>query len=139
MASVEDLAGLPLFSALAREELAEVASWFHVQHAGVDVRLVGEGAPGYTFFILVEGTAAVTSEGRAVATLEPGDFFGEIAILGGGRRSATVTSTSPVRLLVMFGTEFRRLEAQHPETAERITEAMRGRLGRASDLALEES
>ena len=139
MASVEDLAGLPLFSALGHEELAELASWFHVQHAGVDVRLVGEGAPGYTFFILVEGTAAVTSEGRAVATLEPGDFFGEIAILGGGRRSATVTSTSPVRLLVMFGTEFRRLEAQRPETAERINEAMQARLGRVSDLALEES
>ena len=139
MASVEDLAGLPLFSALGHEELAELASWFHVQHVGADVRLVGEGAPGYTFFILAEGTAAVTSEGRPMAMLEPGDFFGEIAILGGGRRSATVTSTSPVRLLVMFGTEFRRLEAQRPETAERINEAMQGRLGRVSDLALEES
>jgi CRP-like cAMP-binding protein len=51
-----------------------------------------------------------------------------VAILGDGRRSATVTSTSPVRLLVMFGTEFRRLEAAHPEIAAQIAEAMRARV-----------
>jgi CRP-like cAMP-binding protein len=71
-----------------------------VQNANEDVRLVGEGAPGYTFFVLVEGTAAVTSEGQTLAVLTPGDFFGEVAILGDGRRTATVTSTSPARLLV---------------------------------------
>jgi CRP-like cAMP-binding protein len=139
MANVEDFAGLPLFTGLARDELEELAAWFHVQHAGENVRLVGEGAPGYTFFILAEGTAEVTSEGRPVATLEPGDFFGEIAILGRGRRSATVSSTSPVRLLVLFGTEFRRLEAQHPETAVRLTAAMQERVGRVSELTVEES
>jgi CRP/FNR family cyclic AMP-dependent transcriptional regulator len=88
---------------------------------------VGEGAPGYTFFVLTDGTAEVTSEGVTVATLGPGDFFGEIAILGGGRRTATVTSASPARLLVMFGTEFRQLEAAHPEIAAHITEAMQAR------------
>jgi CRP-like cAMP-binding protein len=84
----------------------------------------------------MDGTAAVTSEGQSVATLGPGDFFGEIATLGDGRRTATVTSTSPVRLLVMFGTEFRRLEAAHPEIATRLTEAMQARLaGHIAELA----
>lgn len=128
MASAVDLAGLPFFSGLDDDQLGELANWFHVQNAGEGVRLVGEGAPGYTFFILIDGTAKVTSEGRSLATLGPGDFFGEVAILGDGRRTATVTSYSPVRLLVLFGTEFRQLEAAYPQIATRIKEAMQARV-----------
>jgi CRP-like cAMP-binding protein len=136
MASVADLATLSLFNSLDDEQLGELATWFHLQSQKEGMRLVGEGAPGYTFFILTAGTAVVTSEGQSLATLGPGDFFGEIAILGDGRRSATVTSTSPVQVLVMFGTEFRRLEAAHPEIASRIAEAMQARVaGRISEPA----
>jgi voltage-gated potassium channel len=136
MAAVEDIARVSLFSTLDDEQLTEVANWFHVQHAGEGMRLVGEGAHGYTFFILTEGAAVVTLEGANLATLGPGDFFGEIAILGDGRRTATVTSTEPVRVLVMFGTEFRRLEAAHPEIAARINEAMQARVaGRVAEPA----
>ena len=129
MASIDDLAAVPLFSSLDEEQLAKVADWFHVQNANEGGKLVGEGAPGYTFFVLIEGTAAVTSEGQTLTVLTPGDFFGEVAILGDGRRTATVTSTSPARLLVLFGTEFRQLEAAHPEIASRIAEAMQGARG----------
>jgi CRP-like cAMP-binding protein len=129
VASVEDLASVPLFSSLDAEQLAKVASLFHVQNASADVKLVGEGAPGYTFFVLVDGKAEVRSAGERLAELGPGDFFGEMAILGAGRRTATVTSTSPARLLVMFGTEFRTLEAAHPEIASRLAEAMQARAG----------
>ena len=136
MASVADLATVPLFNSLDDEQLGELATWFHLQTQTEGTRLVGEGAPGYTFFILTAGTAVVTSEGQSLATLGPGDFFGEIAILGDGRRSATVTSTSPVKVLVMFGTEFRRLEAAHPEIASHIAEAMQARVaGRISEPA----
>jgi CRP-like cAMP-binding protein len=136
VASVADIRAVSLFSALDDEQVAELAHWFHVQTAKPGVRLVGEGAPGYTFFVLIEGSAAVTSEGEALGSLGPGDFFGEIAILGDGRRTATVTSTSPVRLLVLFGTEFRQLECGHPEIAVRISEAMESRLvGRISEPA----
>jgi CRP-like cAMP-binding protein len=136
MASVADLATLSLFNSLDDEQLGELATWFHLQSQAEGTQLVGEGAPGYTFFILTDGTAVVTSEGESLATLGPGDFFGEIAILGDGRRSATVTSTSPVQVLVMFGTEFRRLEAAHPEIASRIAEAMQARVaGRISEPA----
>jgi CRP-like cAMP-binding protein len=128
MASAVELGGVPFFSGLDDAQLGELANWFHVQNAGEGVRLVGEGAPGYTFFILIDGTAKVTSEGRSLATLGPGDFFGEVAILGAGRRTATVTSYSPVRLLVLFGTEFRQLEAAYPQIATRIKEAMQARV-----------
>jgi len=135
VASVDDLATVPLFNSVDKEQLAKLANWFHVQNANEGVRLVGEGAPGYTFFVLVEGTAAVTSEDQTLTELTAGDFFGEVAILGDGRRTATVTSTTPVRLLVLFGTEFRQLEAAHPEIASRIAEAMQARAGQVTDLA----
>ena len=128
MVSAEDLVGIPLFAALEPDQLRELANWFHVQNSGEGVRLIGEGAPGYTFFVLVDGTARVTSDGATLATLGPGDFFGEIAILGDGRRTATVTSTSPTRLLVLFGTEFRQLEALHPEISAHLADAMKSRL-----------
>jgi len=129
VASVDALAAVPLFSSLDEEQLVKLANWFHVQNAHEGVRLVGEGAPGYTFFVLVDGTAEVSSASKTVAELGSGDFFGELAILGDGRRTATVTSTSPVRLLVMFGTEFRQLEAAYPEIASRLIETMRTRAG----------
>jgi CRP-like cAMP-binding protein len=130
MAIIEEVAAVPLFNALSDDQLKEIADWFHVQNVGEGLKLVGEGAPGYTFFILVDGAAVVTHEGERLATLGRGDYFGEMAILGDGRRTATVTSTETVRLLVMFGTEFRRLEAAHPEIAARITEAMQARIAR---------
>jgi CRP-like cAMP-binding protein len=126
--TVEELASVPLFKSLNEVQLSELASWFDVRTASEGVRLCGEGAAGYTFFVLTEGTASVTADGEAVASLAPGDFFGEIAILGHGRRTATVTTTAPVTLLVMFGAEFRRLQAAHPDIASTIRGAMEERL-----------
>jgi Cyclic nucleotide-binding domain len=75
----------------------------------------------------------VTTEEGTLATLGPGDFFGEIAILGDGRRTATVTTTSRSQLLVMHGTEFRRLQKAHPGISGRIAEAMRRRVSPAPE------
>ena len=127
-ASAEELSAIPLFSSLSDADLMELTKWFDVRTAREGVRLTGEGAAGYSFFILTQGGAVVTSEGEDLATLGPGDFFGEIAILGNGRRTATVTTTSPARLLVMFGTEFRELQQAQPGIAARIEDAMRQRV-----------
>ena len=123
---------MPLFNSLNGGQLSELASWFEEKTASEGVRLCGEGAAGYSFFVLTGGTASVTCDGELVANLEPGDFFGEIAILGDGRRTATVTTSSPSSFLVMFGSEFRRLEAAHPDIAARIREAMEERLAARS-------
>jgi voltage-gated potassium channel len=132
MAAVEELASVPLFSSLSDGQRSELAGWFEEKSASEGVRLCGEGAPGYCFFVLTDGTATVTCEGECVANLESGDFFGEIAILGDGRRTATVTASSPSSLLVMFGSEFRQLEAAHPDIAARIRVAMEERLAARS-------
>jgi CRP-like cAMP-binding protein len=127
-ASTWDLAGISLFDDLEPEGLAEIAPWFEVQKTSPGVNLTGEGAAGYSFFVLSDGTASVTIDGAEVNALGPGDFFGELAILGDGRRTATVTTTSPARLLVLFGTEFRRLQQEQPELASQIEAGVRARL-----------
>ena len=126
VASVE-LASIPLFASLSEAEREQVAGWFEPRTAPKGSTLAGEGATGYCFFVLAEGQAAVSTNGAQLTTLGPGDFFGEIAILGDGRRSATVTTTTPVRLLVMFGSEFRRLQEDHPAVARQLEEAMAAR------------
>jgi CRP-like cAMP-binding protein len=121
------LAGVPLFDALSPDEREMVARWLERRHAEPGERLCGEGAAGYSFFVLQSGEAAVTRDGEQLATLGAGDFFGELAFAGNGRRTATVTATVPSELLVLFGTEFRRLEQELPQAAERIREAVAAR------------
>jgi CRP/FNR family transcriptional regulator, cyclic AMP receptor protein len=122
-----DLAAVPLFASLGEAELAELAGRFEQKTIGPGARLVGEDASGYSFFVLLEGTAAVTVDGYELRSLGPGDYFGEVALLDGGRRTATVTTTSPATVLVLFGTEFRRLQQTQPEIAARIEATMRER------------
>ncbi len=124
-ATADDLSGIPLFDALEPEERTAIAPWFELQDVSAGVRLTGEDASGYEFFVLRAGSATVTINGIEIRTLGPGDFFGELAILGDGRRTATVTTDSPTQVLVLFGTEFRRLQQEYPETAERIESALR--------------
>jgi len=125
--SAADLAGIPIFKNLDESQLEQLAGWFEAKDVSPGVKLAGEGASGYSFFVLREGEALVTAGGEEVATLGSGDFFGEMALLGEGRRLATVTTTTPSSVLVLFGTEFRRLQAEHPDIAENIEAAMRER------------
>jgi voltage-gated potassium channel len=127
-ATTWDLAGISLFDDLEPEELEAIAPWFEVADSSAGVNLTGEGACGYSFYILSDGTASVTIDGVEVNTLEPGDFFGELALLGDGVRTATVTTTSQARLLVLFGTEFRQLQQEQPALASRIEAGVRARL-----------
>jgi CRP-like cAMP-binding protein len=124
-AAADDLARVPLFETLEPEERAAIAPWFEVQDVSPGVRLTGEGASGYSFFVLLEGTATVTINGIDVRTIEPGDFFGELAILGDGRRTATVTTASAAKVLVLFGTEFRQLQQEYPDLAAQIESRLR--------------
>ena len=124
-ATAEDLAGIPLFDALEPEDRATIAPWFELENVSAGVNLTGEGASGYSFFVLREGSATVTIDGDEIRTLGAGDFFGELALLGDGRRTATVTTATPSQVLVLFGTEFRLLQDAHPEIAERIESALR--------------
>jgi CRP/FNR family cyclic AMP-dependent transcriptional regulator len=126
--TADELGGVPLFSSLSEADRETVAECFEAKTYGEGTRLVGEDASGYSFFVLADGQVSVTADGTGVATLGPGDYFGEMAIIGDGRRLATITSATPVKVFVMFGTEFRRLQQSHPEIAEQIEALMRERL-----------
>jgi CRP-like cAMP-binding protein len=133
MVSAGELAAVPLFASLGESDLREVAGWFEERTVSEGVELTGEGAPGYSFFILTKGSATVTSGDVTIAQVGPGDFFGEAAIFGDGRRNATVTATSPSTLLVMFGTEFRRLEQTKPGIVSAIQEIVGRRHAASGD------
>ena len=129
-ADTSDLAAVPLFASLSEAELAEVAALFEVKDVRAGVRLVGEGTTGHSFFLIQDGEVSVSADGAEVATLGTGAFFGEVALLAGGRRTATVTTTAPTRVLVLFGNDLARLRTRHPGVAAEIDAAMRARLGR---------
>jgi CRP/FNR family transcriptional regulator len=122
---------VPLFADLAETELDQLAQSAELKTAGPGDVLAHEGASGYTFSVILEGTVDVDRGGEFLETLGPGEFFGEMAILGPGRRNATVTAASPVELFVLFGTEFRTLESKHPEVAELIRRKVSERVERA--------
>ena len=126
-----DLTSLPLFGSLSDSERAEVAAWFEMKEIGAGVKLVGEGATGHSFFMICEGEVAVTEHGDVIATLRAGDFFGEVALLGAGRRTATVTTTQPSQVLVLFGNDFTRLRTRFPAVAAELEAAMQRRLQRS--------
>jgi CRP-like cAMP-binding protein len=118
------LRALPLLASLSDAELERLGRAFEDKHVSAGAHLTLEGASGYSFFVIESGTVRVERDGQLLKTLSDGDFFGEAAILTGERRNATVTAASDVDLLVLFGTEFRVLESELPETAERIRAKM---------------
>ena len=80
-------------------------------------RLTEEGAFDYAFFVLEAGRVRVEQGGETIASLGPGEVFGEMAFFGDGRRNADVIAESAGRVLVMFGTRFREMQASMPEVA----------------------
>jgi CRP-like cAMP-binding protein len=77
--------------------------------------------------VIEEGTADVVHGGNVIASLGPGDFFGEMAMMGDGRRVADVVASSPITLFEMFGTHFRELEMHMPQVAATITATLEER------------
>jgi CRP/FNR family transcriptional regulator, cyclic AMP receptor protein len=119
---------VPLFAELTDEELAGVAQKLSERRVDEGHRLSNEGGSGYFFFVIESGTLDVSHGDNVVATLGPGDFFGEAAILETTRRTADVTATSPVTLLEMFGADFAVLDAQSPSVHAVIERALKERL-----------
>ena len=127
----EQLAGSPLFASLNAEQLKSVARLMDLVEHPAGTTLVGEGAPGFTLLVLLDGAADATAEDLPLSRLRAGDFFGEIALLGESRRTATVTATSPVTLAVMYGSDFRVFERDFPDAARQMKEATASRLERS--------
>lgn len=126
--AVKMLASVPLFSGCTKKELQEIASVAkEVDHKEGAV-IAREGDKGMGFFLILDGTADVSVGGKSKRKLGPGEYFGEIALLDEGPRSATVTAKTPMRLLGITGWNFRRLVNQSPGIAQKLLRVMAERL-----------
>ena len=123
---------LPLFADCTGEEIAEVAAIADEIDLPAGRVLATENADGREFVVLVDGSATVLHGDRPVATLEAGDFFGEIALLTGRRRTATVVAKTPVRALVIEVHAFLRLMEDAPDIRTKVQRAMAQRVTTAS-------
>jgi CRP-like cAMP-binding protein len=121
------LKSIPLFASLSDRERKQVAQWADEIDVAEGEHLVNLGAFAHEFFAILEGEAEVTREGQHIADLGPGDFFGEIALETDERRTATVTASTPMKLVVMFGRDFRQMEASMPHVADQIKAAIEER------------
>lgn len=122
------LGKVPIFSECSKRELAIIArAAKEVVHKEGTV-IAREGERGVGLFLILEGQCSVTIGGKTKAKLGPGDFFGEVALLDGGPRTATVTALSPVKLIGITGWVFRGLLMEHPSIALKTLEAVAGRL-----------
>ena len=121
--AVARLANVPIFSGCTKRELAIISrAAKEVSHPEGTV-IAREGERGIGLFLILDGQARVT-----MAKLGPGDFVGEVALLDGGPRTATVTAVTPLRLVGITGWVFRGLLMEHPSIALKTLEAVAGRL-----------
>jgi CRP/FNR family transcriptional regulator, cyclic AMP receptor protein len=127
-AKVELIKGVPLFSHCSKKELGMVAQIADEIDLPEGKTLMREGDRGREFFVLVEGAADVRKGNRKLSTLEAGDFFGEIALVSQRPRTATVTTSSPVRVLVVTEQSFRSLIGRAPDVQRKVLQALADRV-----------
>ena len=122
-----ELRSIPLFESLTSEERRAIAPHADEVDAQEGTELVRQGEFAYEFFVIEEGTAEVLRDGERIAELGPGDFLGEMGIVGKVVRNATVVTTSPARVVVMTEQALRSMARTNPSVADRITAAVEER------------
>jgi CRP-like cAMP-binding protein len=127
-AKVELIKRVPLFSHCSKKELGLIAQIADEIDLPEGKTLMREGDRGREFFVLVEGTADVRKGKRKLSTLGNGDFFGEIALVSQRPRTATVTTTSPARTLVVTEQSFRSLLDRAPDVQRKVLQALADRV-----------
>ena len=125
---VQLLNGVALFSTCNRHELKRIASLVDQVEAPAGKVLAREGAVGREFFVIVEGRAKATRQGRKIASLGRGSFFGEMSLLDDGPRSATVTAETDMQLLVLTSRSFSSLIDDNPSVSRKLLRGLAERL-----------
>ena len=126
--AVDQISKVPIFSGCSKRELAIIARASKVVSHKEGTVIAREGERGIGLFLILEGQCRVSIGDKTKAKLGPGDFFGEVALLDGGPRTATVTAMTPVRLIGITGWVFRGLLMEHPSIALKTLESVAGRL-----------
>ena len=127
-AKLELLKRVPLFHGCSKRELEQIAKIADEIDFREGKQLTREGAAGREFFVIVEGTAEATQGKRKLRTMSDGDFFGEISLITRLPRTATVTTISPMRALVVTDRSFRRLLEDDAEIRNKVLGALGERL-----------
>ena len=129
------LAQVPLFSELSRAELGRIAAVAKRVSYRKGATIVEEGSLGGRFFVIQAGAAQVQTGGRTRVTLGPGAYFGELSVLDGKPRSASVVASAPVEAWSIAEFNFRALVKQNPTLAVKLIGALSSRL-RAAERSL---
>jgi CRP-like cAMP-binding protein len=124
----EALADVPLFAGLSKRHLRNIAKLGEEQEFETGATLAEEGSPGETFHVLLEGEAKVTRGGRRLNRLIPWDFFGEIALIDGGPRTASVVAETPVKTLTIDRAKFRKMLEEDTSIGVKMLEELARRL-----------
>jgi CRP-like cAMP-binding protein len=127
-AKVELLKRVPLFQKLDKNALQGVAQIADELDLPAGKEMATEGDRGREFFVLLKGEAEVTKGGQRINTMKEGDFFGEIALVSKMPRTATVTATTDVDVLVITEHAFDGLMKKSPEIGRQIAEALAERV-----------
>ena len=122
------LTSVPLFAQCTKAELKSLARHTSDITAEPEQILIKEGQGAYDFFVIVSGEAEVSREGRVVARLQAGDYFGEIGLLAPALRDATVTARSQMELIVLAQWDFEQALAEAPGMTRRLLAGMAHRL-----------
>jgi CRP/FNR family transcriptional regulator, cyclic AMP receptor protein len=131
-AKIDALKQVPLFSRCSKKELGEIAKIADEIDLPEGKVLTREGGRGREFFVLLDGSADVKRNNRKIKSLGNGDFLGEISLVTKAPRTATVTTSSPVRALVVSEQNFRRLLEKSPQVQVKVLEALAERLAATS-------
>ncbi|MEO5840611.1 MAG: cyclic nucleotide-binding domain-containing protein [Acidimicrobiales bacterium] len=124
-ASVDStLAKIPLFKECTKKELQAVSRLVTPIHVKAGKVLTKEGDPGREFMIIASGAATVRRKGRKIAALGPGDFFGELALLAGVPRTATVIADTDMVIEALNRAEFATLLDESPSIARKVLSAV---------------
>ena len=125
---VELLHSVWLFSDCTDDEVAHIAKAATTREVAAGTELCSEGDPGEEFFAVVDGAAEARKAGKKVGTLDAGSCFGEMALIAGGERMATVVTTTPTSLLVLSRANFTSLLAAVPTVAPKLMQVMGQRI-----------
>jgi len=123
-AKAELIRSLPLFADCTAAEVAEVAAIADEIDLSAGRQLTTQDADGQEFVVIIDGEAEVIKGGEKINDLGAGDFFGEIALINGTPRTASVVATSTVHALVIEGHAFRRLLEDAPDIREKVERAL---------------
>ncbi len=135
-AALDHLSSVPLFNSLSKKDLQRVAKASDEISVSPGKVLVDQGKTGHEFFLILDGNASVRRNNRKVTTLGPGQYFGELALLDRGPRSASVVADTPMNVLVLGQREFNGVLDSVPGMAHKILAKMAERLREADSRAV---